>query len=150
MMNKLLLTLAISLLVIPAWAGKSTINLPVPKETIRKGEMITTAMLTHRSYDERRVGRQVVDHPAALVGMQATRTLRARAPVFENAVRVPPEVRKNKPVTIRYAIEGLRVTAKAKAVEDGFTGDMIKVQNPHSGKVIFAEVTGPNQVVLRK
>lgn len=84
--------------------------------------------------------------PAAVVGMETRRALRAGEILAPNAVAEPQMVSRGQEVWLTAATGGISVSAKAEALQDGARGARIQVRNLSSGRVVEAEVVGPNRV----
>jgi flagella basal body P-ring formation protein FlgA len=57
-------------------------------------------------------------------------------------------VNRNEAVTISYAVPGISLTLRGKAVEAGGVGDMINVLNIQSNRTVQATVSGPGRVTI--
>jgi flagellar basal body P-ring formation protein FlgA len=52
-------------------------------------------------------------------------------------------VRKGELVTLVFASAGVRISTRLRALQDGAEGDLVRLQNPESGRTVEALVTGP-------
>jgi flagella basal body P-ring formation protein FlgA len=57
-------------------------------------------------------------------------------------------VQRNEAVTLTYAMPGLMLTVRGKALESGAEGDMISVVNEQSKRTLQAVVTGPGRAAI--
>lgn len=80
------------------------------------------------------------------VGKRATRTIQAEQILERNMIEDPPLVRKGDRVVIRAESKAVTVTAVGKVLQDGRTGDHVRVINIGSGREILGTVQGPGQV----
>ncbi|MBR56518.1 MAG: flagella basal body P-ring formation protein FlgA [Myxococcales bacterium] len=79
----------------------------------------------------------------AIVG-QVTRTpIIAGRAISLRQVRRVYSVKRGDKVKVRVSTGSLQISMSGKAVENGATGDDIKILNPISGRVIVARVVGP-------
>ncbi len=80
------------------------------------------------------------------VGMRALRSIRPGQTLTARMVEDPPVIRKGSPVTIVAENEILRISTLGEALEDGRSGERIRVRNLRSGKEILSTVQGPERV----
>ncbi|MGF1464358.1 MAG: flagellar basal body P-ring formation chaperone FlgA [Maricaulaceae bacterium] len=118
---------------------------PAPIRPIPSGQVIEAGDLEWIQVREDRLRADMAQDPADLVGMAARRTLRAGSPVRALDVRPPVTIAKNDLVDVVFETAGMRLTARARALEDAATGDMARLMNLNSNRMIEAEVTGPGQ-----
>lgn len=78
--------------------------------------------------------------PDAAVGQASTRPLRSGQPVLARFLAQPMLVRRGESVTIVARNAGIEVQVAGEAVEPGRRGEVIKVRNASTGKVIRARV----------
>ena len=69
-----------------------------------------------------------------------TRIIRAGSPVTLNLFRSPMVIQTNQPVRLRIRYHGVEASAKGIAMTRGRVGDMIRVKNESSGKIITGKV----------
>lgn len=79
-------------------------------------------------------------------GLVPHRYIRAGSPVAENYFQTQVAVRGNSPVTIITNINGFQITAKGIALNRGRIGQIIKVKNESSQKILSAKVVDENTV----
>ena len=95
-------------------------------------------------YEERRnISRnmdEVVTDTALLVGLMAKRSVRKGDMVRHSMVEKKPVIKRGDPVTILVESGLLRVTIPGTALDDGFAGETVSVENSMSSKKIFARV----------
>ena len=125
----------------PAPADQSGGLLPVPTETIGRGERITSEMLTekHFYFDPDRP-LAVITNPGEAIGKAARRTLVAGKPIPRNAFRQIRLVQRGKPTEARFRMGNLTITATVLPLDDGGAGDLIQARNLDSGRTITGVV----------
>ncbi len=113
--------------------------------TLRRGQIITP--------DRIRMTRQNIAalqdpffSPRNVIGMQVKRTLHAGKAIERRYVEPPPVIRKGDLVKILASRGGLQLTATGMSRMDGRPGDVIRVQNMNSGKLIYCRVDAPGLV----
>jgi flagella basal body P-ring formation protein FlgA len=82
------------------------------------------------------------------VGMQLRKALRAGQALHMADLAKPDLVQRDQMVTLIYQSDGLYLTMRAKAVDNGTDGDTVSVMNPQSKRTLQGTVTGPNQVTV--
>ena len=68
------------------------------------------------------------------------RIIRAGSPITLNLFRSPMVIQTNQPVRLRIKYHGVEASAKGIALTRGRVGDMIRVKNESSGKIITGKV----------
>jgi len=115
--------------------------LPVPAETISRGERITDEKLTekHFYYDpDRPLG--VLTDPREAVGRAARRTLVAGKPIPHDAVRRIALVKRGKPTEARFTNGNLVITTTVLPQADGGPGELVRARNIDSGRIVSGVV----------
>lgn len=81
-----------------------------------------------------------------VVGMKLRASIKPNSEINGNMVRSIPMVKRGKPVKIIFESSPMRITTIGLAEQDGMHGELIKVRNISSKKVIYARVTGNSLV----
>jgi flagellar basal body P-ring formation protein FlgA len=83
--------------------------------------------------------------PAGVNAVQVVRPGGARATVAAEGTRriADAAVRRGETITLRYAVPGVSLSMRARALEDGAVGDSVRFLNTTSNRTIEAVVTGP-------
>ncbi|WP_372801884.1 flagellar basal body P-ring formation chaperone FlgA [Paracoccus seriniphilus] len=103
--------------------------------TLQAGTIITASDL--RAIDGKSAG---LSDPASAIGKQARVTIYEGRPIHANLLQSPRIVRRNQTVQVIFQRGALQVRAQARALSDGGEGDVIRVMNTDSRKVISALV----------
>jgi flagella basal body P-ring formation protein FlgA len=82
------------------------------------------------------------------VGLMVRHSIRQNTPLKEWMLERAPVLDKGAVVTILAQMGGLRVTVKGVALERGYPGEMVKVQNSMSQKTILARVMDSAHVMV--
>lgn len=126
----------------------SVTEIPVPNRRIRRGEVITTDDVIWKKVRKDDIGRNVVRDRSSVIGQSARRYLAANRKVMIDDLEAPTIIRKGSLVTIHLDTANLRLTAKARASEDGALNETIQVVNIRSRKTVEAIVRSPSRVVI--
>ena len=84
--------------------------------------------------------------PAAVAGMEATRTIAMDAALTNYLVKEPLQVRRGQRVSLIASSGGLEVRMAGEALADGVTGARIKVRNLSSKRVIDGTVLSASTI----
>jgi flagella basal body P-ring formation protein FlgA len=126
----------------PAMAEEETVEVYVPARALSTGEIIAEGDLQTVTVPERDLSSNAVVDLKSLVGMEVKRTLREGSIIRKNAIAAPLLVRKKELITLTVQTNQMRLTAQGQAMDDGAIGDVIRVMNLTSKKVISAVVSG--------
>ncbi len=122
------------------------IEVPALRRRMVPGEVIHERDIEWLSLRADRIARNAVRDVANLVGKSPRRPIRAGAAVLGNQLREPILVPKNSLVTIRLQTARMILTVQGRAMEPGAMGDVIRVMNTNTSKIISAGVTDSGAV----
>ena len=131
-----------------AMAEEDMVEVYVPARTLSTGEMIAEADLQILSVPARDLSSNAVVDLKSLVGMEVKRTLKEGSIIRKNAIAAPILVYKKELVTLTVETNQMRLTAQGQAMDDGAMGDVIRVMNLNSKKVISAVVSGKQSATV--
>jgi flagella basal body P-ring formation protein FlgA len=121
--------------------------LPVPTVTIYAGDTIRESMLRMQAYPANfRARAAVIDAPMAMVGRVARRMLVPGDPVPVNAVDDPRLVSRGAPTQMIFEENGLVITAIGSPLQNGGLGEMIRVRNADTGRIVLGVVQADGRV----
>lgn len=121
--------------------------LPVPTVTIYPGDTVKAAMLRIQAYPENFKARTaVVDAPMAIVGRVARRMLLPGEPVPVNAIDDPRLVSRGTPTQIVFEEHGLLITAVGAPLQNGGLGDVIRVRNTDTNRIVLGTVMADGRI----
>ena len=126
-----------------------TISAWMPIRRIEAGEVVGEADLGEFRLPAAALKSNLLLHPSDRVGKEARRPLMAERPVTDRSLLAPRSVRRGTAVTNSLAHDGMTLAAPGKSLEDGALGQLIRVVNTQSNKIIHAEVVGNAQVRVR-
>lgn len=124
-------------------------SLPVLNKRMGRSDIIKKSDVEWIKVRTRNIRSEVIRDPAELIGQSPRRIIQSGAAVRKNEVQRPVLVPKRSLVTVLHQTPLMRLTARGRALEDGGMGDIIRIANATSKKVIEAEVTGFNRVTVR-
>ena len=83
-------------------------------------------------------------------GLQARRDIAAGEALTESVLRVPPVIKSGDAVEATVRIGAVTVTGTGTASGRGQVGDVIRVMQPHSSRLLNARIVGPGAVEIVK
>jgi flagella basal body P-ring formation protein FlgA len=89
--------------------------------------------------------RSAASAPPQEITRAETRAAASAAPAASGA----PVVRKGEQVLLVYVAPGLKLTTRAKALDDAAAGDTIRLINPESKRTVEGTITGPGAAEAR-
>lgn len=124
------------------------VEIPVLKNTTRKGTIISKHDIEMVEVPQRRLNQDIILKAENLIGMTPRQVLGADTPVKANEIEEPKIVQRGEFVTMVFKNGPLRLTARGKALQHGAKGDMIRVVNTGSNKTVEGLVTASREVVV--
>ena len=83
-----------------------------------------------------------IEDEEKMIGLAAKRFIPAKSPLTENQLQRPKLIKKGSIVNISLVNAYMRLRTQGKSLEDGSLGDMIRIKNIKTKKIILAKVTG--------
>jgi flagella basal body P-ring formation protein FlgA len=116
---------------------------------ISRGEKIdeTSVELKLMESDQLRFG--YITDKNDIIGMVASRRISADTVITPRMLTKPKLVKRGEKVQIIAEVDGVVIRVEGEALEDGAKGDIIRVRNTSSRKIIEAEVIAPGKVKVR-
>lgn len=114
--------------------------------TLDRGQIIEPAHLKRERINISRAQRGFMVNESDVVGLSAKRRLRADQALNSSMLSEAAPVRRGQPVRIIARQQGIQASTQGEALADGAIGDIIRVRNTTSDKVIQAQVLGPGEV----
>jgi flagella basal body P-ring formation protein FlgA len=122
------------------------IEVPTLRRRMVPGDVIRERDIEWLGLRADRIARNAVRDVANLVGKSPRRPIRAGAAVLGNELREPILVPKNSLVTVRLQTARMILTTQGRAMEPGAMGDVIRVMNTNTNKIISASVSDSGAV----
>jgi flagella basal body P-ring formation protein FlgA len=121
-------------------------EVPVLRRRTTPGHVITRDDIDWLRLSARRLAGNVVVDPANMIGKSPRRPVRPGEPVRATDLREPVLVAKNSLVVLRLETERMVLTAQGRALEDGASGEVIRVMNTKSSTIITGVVAASGTV----
>jgi flagella basal body P-ring formation protein FlgA len=87
-----------------------------------------------------------VPTPGEVVGLKARRAITRGEALTSAVLMLPPAVRSGEQVTVKVAIGRVEVSGVAVASGSGQAGDIIRIMQPRSRRLVKARIIGPGAV----
>ena len=111
-------------------------EVPVLIRRMVPGEVIGAADIAWRRLRADRIAGNVAVDPSKIIGMSPRRAIRPDEAIRANNLRKPVLVPKNSLVIVRLKTDRMVLTAQGRALQDGASGQVIRVKNTKSNTVI--------------
>jgi flagella basal body P-ring formation protein FlgA len=115
---------------------------------IERGDLIDREDVVQVRETSMRVRGETLVDPEAVIGKRAARSVRSGSTLTAGMVEDPPVVERGSAVIILAESEALRITTRGEALEDGRSGERIRVRNLQSGKELLSTVKAPGWVTV--
>ena len=126
-----------------------TVEVPVLVRRVLAGDSIKASDLKWIKIRARRMQPNTVIAEADIVGMTPRRGLRPGYPILLSSIHRPIIVTKGSLVTMFLQAPKMILTAQGKALDNGSDGEVIRISNTQSKKVVEAEIIGHGKVAVR-
>lgn len=124
------------------------VAVPVLADRARRGVVIRDRDLTTLKLRRNAIARDAILDRAEIVGMTPKRYLREGVPLRPSDLSPPVLVRRGSLVTLTLRTERMLITARARALDEGARGDVVRVVNPRSKSTVEGVVAGPGLVAV--
>ncbi|MGM0422716.1 MAG: flagellar basal body P-ring formation chaperone FlgA [Pseudomonadota bacterium] len=124
------------------------IDIPVLNENLRKGDIIREHHIEYSKMRAAELAQSYVLDSKDAVGMTPRRSIISDRPIRINDLEKPRLVNKGDMITMILKNGALSLTAKGKAMDSGARGEVIRVMNTTSRRIIEAKIKSPQQVTI--
>lgn len=125
------------------------ITVPVLARDLPAGSVVSAADLSTAKLPSRKVFPGVVRNADDIVGKQVTRAQKAGDTVARIHLKTVPVVASGSMVQLVFRRGGIELTGQGKALQDGQTGETVRVLNPDTRATLMATVTAPGMVSIQ-
>jgi flagella basal body P-ring formation protein FlgA len=123
-------------------------RIPVLARSLNRGDVITERDIEWQDARAEAVRRDIVSDPRQMIGLEPRSPLRQGMPVRISELQRPVLVQRNSTVTMSVKTPFMTLTTQGKASEDGGKGDLIRITNLQTKRVVEGIVDGPGTVVV--
>ena len=122
------------------------VEVPVLSKRLRSGDLITASDLDIVKMRLANVPANAILDESKIIGKTPRRYVEAARAIHPESLSAPLAIKKGEHVTLHLSNGILSLTTKGKALENGAKGDMIRVVNTESNRVIEGTVIGPQSI----
>lgn len=126
----------------------SIARVPVLSHGMSRGDVIAHDDIEWMDMRADGVRGDIATDPRQLIGLEPRRSVRQGAPVRLSEVQRPVLVTRNSNVTMVLSTPFMSLTAQGRVAEDGGKGDVVRVTNLQTKRVVEAVVDGPGRVTV--
>lgn len=125
------------------------VSVPVLKNSLKNGDVIGAMDIDYIDMPRHRVAVDTVLEEKDLVNLTPRRLIPSGRAVQRNELEHPRMVDRGDAITLVFANGPMTLTIKGKSLQVGAMGDMIRVSNLESNKMLQGTVTGHREVTIR-
>ena len=118
------------------------IQIPVIDRRLSRGDIAQKNDIKWIEVRSRDLRRGYIMNEEEIIGMAARRHIRARTPLTKSQMQRPQLIKKGGIVNIALVNGAMRLTTQGRSLENGSLGDIIRIKNIKTKKIIEARVTG--------
>ncbi len=122
------------------------IQIPVVNRRLSRGDVIRKNDIEWVDTREKMLRRGFIQDENQIIGMAAKRYIAAKSPLTTGHLQRPQLVTKGGLVTISLNSGAMSLKAQGRALETGSLGDIIRVENGRSKKIVQAKIIGAGSV----
>lgn len=120
----------------------------VAARSLAANELIAPDSIKYERMDIGRLSQGYMTSLADVTGLQARRTISPGTPLNKYMLAKPDVVKRGAMVSILVRLGDMEVTAAGEAMQSGSVGDIIRVRNVNSKKVVTAQVLDGTSVLI--
>jgi flagella basal body P-ring formation protein FlgA len=118
------------------------IQIPVVNRRLSRGEIVQKNDIKWINVRSRDLRQGYIQNEEQIIGMAARRHIGPRTPLTKSQIQRPQLVKKGGIVNIALVNGAMRLTTQGRSLENGSLGDIIRIKNIKTKKIIEARVTG--------
>ncbi|CAO3446172.1 flagellar basal body P-ring formation chaperone FlgA [Azospirillum largimobile] len=126
------------------------VQIPVLSRRVIPGDIIGPGDIDWQDVRADQTTSDTAATDAQLIGMTPRRGVSTNQPVRLRDLQSPRMIDKGSLVTITLSTPSMTLTTQGKALQDGGKGEVIRVVNTQSNRIVEATVAGPNVVAVAK
>lgn len=127
-----------------------TAEVVVLSRSLKRGEVIRKGDVAAERRPRAELGEDRIGSVDLAIGFAAQRALRAGQALRQSDLMKPELIQRNEMVTLVYAVPGVLLTVRGKALESGGEGDAVSVLNLESKRTVQGTVSGAGQITVSR
>ena len=124
------------------------VSVPILLRPAQRGQIIAASDIGFIRMAAERIPRQTLTDTNQIVGKTVVREMAAAQPIRSSEIGSPTLVQRNSQVTVSLQNGQMNVMMRGTALDDGSEGQIVRVLNPSSKKIIQGTVRGAGLVVV--
>lgn len=124
-------------------------EVPVASRQLRRGDLISSQDVAMARLEVSRLGSDFAPTAELVIGKEIQQDLQYGDVFRKGKIKSPPIIAVGDKVLLRYLSGALEASASGVAVESAGEGELIKVRNESSKRIILGQVDGPGSVTVR-
>jgi flagella basal body P-ring formation protein FlgA len=124
-------------------------EVPVASRQLRRGEIISSQDVAMARLEVSRIGLDYASSMDGVIGKEIQQDLQFGEVFRKGKIKAPPMISAGEKVLLRYLSGTLEASASGVAVDSAGEGELIKVRNESSKRIIVGQVDGPGLVTVR-
>jgi flagella basal body P-ring formation protein FlgA len=125
------------------------VSVPVLKQPMRADDIIGANDIAYIDVRANNLSSTAIVDAQKLLNMTPKRAVSAMRPVLANDVMAPISVKKGDLVTMTLVQGAMNLTAQGRAMDSGSVGDIVRIINTSSSRVIEGVITAPQTVTIK-
>jgi flagella basal body P-ring formation protein FlgA len=126
----------------------ATVEVVVMAHAVDRGTVLKDSDVEIERRPRAEVGREAMTNRDRVIGFAARDSLQAGRALRSGDLMRPEIIQRNEMVTLTFAMPGISLTVRGKAIESGAEGDVISVLNEQSKRVLQGVVVAPGRVAV--
>ncbi len=127
-------------------------SIPVLKNSIAAGQTIYEKDVKIKDFDLQllsSLSSDFLQNSEQIVGMQAKTNIKSNSFIYFQDIKNPVILKANEIIDLVLTGDGFSITTRGKAMQPGALGNLIKVQNIKSKKILFGVIIDKKTVEIR-
>ena len=120
----------------------------VAARPILRGQIITAGNLAKEEREVTRLNQGYFSKPGLVVGSIAKRSIATHRVILPQSLSTPKLVYKGESISIQAIGSGLSIKAMGIALANGSMGDLIRVKNSKTQRVVEGRISAPGQITI--
>ncbi len=130
-------------------ASSERVTIPVPKQIVYAGQIISPDILRGRPVPVSYLDRvSVFVHDSQIIGKVARTTLVPNRPIPTNFVTEPYVVKVNTRAVMRYQSGALTITAEVMPLNSAQTGQLVRARNLQTGVLVYGTARSDGTIIV--
>lgn len=125
-----------------------SINIPTIASNLPIGSKIKAEDIIWIKYPLKKMKKSIINHEKELIGKNIKRYIKAKSPIHKSHVESAKIIEKNDIVNMFYKSNFIKIKTLGIALENGKKGDLIRIKNESSDKIVQAIIINKNDVLV--